>query len=132
MNYSLDTNAVTDFLHNDRNVIGNMERAMLNDDTIFIDPIVYYEISRWLRFANHPEQLRKFETLYANSPQLEFDQRALEKSIEIYNQLRNGQLIEDNDIFIAAMAMVNGCTLVTANEKHFSRIKGLRYVNWRS
>lgn len=131
MDYSLDTNTITDFLHKNRNVIGNMERAMLNDDTIFIDPIVYYEISRWLRFANHPKQLRKFETLYANSPQLEFDQRALEKSIEIYNQLRNGQLIEDNDIFIAAMAMVNGCTLVTANEKHFSRIEGLRYVNWR-
>ena len=95
MNYSLDTNAVTDFLHNDRNVIGNMERAMLNDDTIFIDPIVYYEISR------------------------------------CYNQLRNGRLIEDNDIFIAAMAMVNDCVLVTANEKHFNRIEGLRYVNWR-
>lgn len=131
MNYSLDTNTVTDFLHNERNVISNMERAMLNDDTIFIDDIVYYEISRWLRFADHPKQFQKFETLYEFSPHLKLDRKAMEQAIEIYNQLRNGQLIEDNDIFIAAMAMVNDCVLVTANEKHFERIDGLRYINWR-
>ena len=38
---------------------------------------------------------------------------------------------EDNDIYIAAIAMANDYTLVTANEKHFSRIEGLTYENWR-
>ena len=58
--------------------------------------------------------------------------RALDKAAEIYDQLRKGRNVEDSDIFIAAIAMVNGCTLVTANEQHFSRIEGLRYVNWRN
>ncbi len=136
INYSLDTNVFTDILRKDRHVIANMERALKNGAELFIDSIVYYEISRWLRFANHPKQLKEFETLYANNlTHIYFDRndmRVIEKSIEIYNQLRNGRLIEDSDIFIAAIAMVNGCTLVTANEQHFSRIEGLRYVNWRN
>lgn len=55
----------------------------------------------------------------------------MEKAADIYESLYRGQQIDDNDIYIAAIAIVNDCVLVTDNEKHFSRIPGLQYVNWR-
>ena len=57
--------------------------------------------------------------------------QSIEKAIEIYVNLPRGITIEDNDIYIAAIAIVNNCTLVTANDKHFGRIKNLSCVNWR-
>jgi tRNA(fMet)-specific endonuclease VapC len=38
--------------------------------------------------------------------------------------------IRANDMLIAAHALAIGCTLVTANEREFSRIPGLKVENW--
>ena len=38
---------------------------------------------------------------------------------------------KDGDIFIAAYCIVNDYTLVTDNTRDFSRIDGLKYVNWK-
>ena len=54
-----------------------------------------------------------------------------EKSADIYVQLHNGKLTEDNDIFIAAISMVNFYTLVTAGISYFGRVEGLNFVNRR-
>ena len=54
-----------------------------------------------------------------------------QSAAEIYVALHRGQQIEDNDIYIAAAALVNSCTLVTANDKYFLRIDGLNVENWR-
>jgi tRNA(fMet)-specific endonuclease VapC len=43
---------------------------------------------------------------------------------------RTGQKIGLEDIFIAATALINKCILVTANTRHYSRIKDLRFENW--
>ena len=43
---------------------------------------------------------------------------------------KTGQKIGIEDIFIAATALANRCTLVTANIKHYSRIPGLSIENW--
>jgi tRNA(fMet)-specific endonuclease VapC len=50
---------------------------------------------------------------------------------DILAQLQKaGQKIGIEDIFIAATAMANRCTLVTANTKHYSRITNLKIENW--
>jgi tRNA(fMet)-specific endonuclease VapC len=41
-----------------------------------------------------------------------------------------GQSIGYPDEMIAAHALALNCTLVTDNEKHFSRVPGLRLENW--
>jgi len=43
---------------------------------------------------------------------------------------KSGQTIGVEDVLIAASAITNNCTVVTANTRHFSRIKGLRVENW--
>ncbi len=43
---------------------------------------------------------------------------------------RKGQLIGNNDLWIAAHAKAAGLTLVTNNEREFRRVRGLRVENW--
>jgi len=43
---------------------------------------------------------------------------------------KEGNLIEDFDIMIAATAIVNKCILVTNNVQHFERISELKIENW--
>ncbi len=50
---------------------------------------------------------------------------------KIYADLRTkGQSIGHNDVLIASTAIENGCTQVTNNVNHFSRISGLDINNW--
>jgi tRNA(fMet)-specific endonuclease VapC len=43
---------------------------------------------------------------------------------------RRGQMIGGNDLLIAAHAVTAGATLVTDNEREFSRVGGLVIENW--
>lgn len=43
---------------------------------------------------------------------------------------QQGRRIEDFDILVASVALANDRTLVTHNTEHFSRIAGLRIVDW--
>ena len=43
---------------------------------------------------------------------------------------KKGQIIGLEDVLIAASALANQCRMVTANVRHFSRIKGLVVENW--
>jgi tRNA(fMet)-specific endonuclease VapC len=43
---------------------------------------------------------------------------------------KSGQTIGLEDVLIAASAIVNRHTMVTANVRHFSRIRGLEVENW--
>ena len=129
--YCLDSNVVSDILRGDPEVMRHMRAAKKNNDTLFIPSIVYYEVVRGLKAAGKTRKLLAFQILYDDAEHFDLDMNAIDKAVEIYLQLRKGQLIEDNDIYIAAMAIVNGCTLITANTRHLSRVEGLNFVNWR-
>jgi len=43
---------------------------------------------------------------------------------------KQGMIIDDADLFIAACALTTGATLVTNNTRHFKRIEGLQLQNW--
>ena len=42
----------------------------------------------------------------------------------------SGQVVADADLFIAAIAISHGATLVTGNRKHYARITGLVVEDW--
>ena len=132
--YCLDTNAVSDIIADRYNVKQKMKEELQAGNEIFISSVVYYEIVRGYKAAKRTNKLKDFYNFYSKFSHLYLDREdmsVIEKSADIYDELHKGQQIEDNDIYIAAIAMVNDCTLVTANEKHFSRIEGLTYTNWR-
>jgi tRNA(fMet)-specific endonuclease VapC len=43
---------------------------------------------------------------------------------------RNGTIVDDFDLLIATTAITLGYCVVTNNEKHFSKIPGLQFINW--
>jgi|SRR3989338_6886069 len=45
--------------------------------------------------------------------------------------IKNGDVIEENDCFIASIMMINGCNkIITKNVRHFSRIKGVEVISY--
>ena len=131
MQYLLDTNVVIDILHDVESVSRNYQIQSIKGNEMVISSINYYEIVRGFKIAGATKKFEIFLKLCDNWSILPFDMRAVDKSIDIYTQLHKGQTIEDNDIYIAAIAIVNNCTLVTANTRHFGRVEGLNFVNWR-
>lgn len=130
MRYLLDTNVVIDILRNDKTVEKRYRLETLKRNKIFICPIVYYEIVRGFKIVSASKRLKDFLQISEEWGMLPFDMRATEKAIDIYAQTHKQQ-IEDNDIYIAAISIVNDCTLVTANTRHFGRVEGLNFVSWR-
>jgi tRNA(fMet)-specific endonuclease VapC len=58
-----------------------------------------------------------------------------ETAAEAYGAARHelaskGEMIGNNDLWIAAHAVASGLTLVTNNEKEFRRVRGLKIQNW--
>ena len=52
-----------------------------------------------------------------------------------YSQIRaelesKGEMIGNNDLWIAAHALAAGLTLVTNNTREFRRVRGLKVQNW--
>lgn len=111
-----------------------MREVVRSGHEVAICSIVYYEIERGLKAAGSSRKLRDFYRFYESFPHLYLDREsmaAIGKSSDIYADLHKERQIEDNDIYIAAIAMTNRCILVTDNAKHFSRVDGLRTENWR-
>lgn len=60
-----------------------------------------------------------------------FDKEAAEYYGDVRSELeKRGETIGSNDLLIAAHALSLGWTLVTNNEREFSRVKGLKMENW--
>lgn len=62
---------------------------------------------------------------------LSFSYKEAMKAGDLIHHLHSiGQPIGIEDIMIAAIALCNGLTVVSANTKHFSRIPDLKAENW--
>lgn len=75
------------------------------------------------------EQKIFWDNLFAEFTQLSFGEKANAEAITIYKNLKKrSQLIEVQDILIAATAKANNINLATNNFKHFDRIDGLQLI----
>lgn len=91
----------------------------------------YYETKRGLLAIGAQRQPAAFERLWQVLGIVMIDHAVLDKAAELYAALRaSGQLIEDADLLITAMALVYDMTLVTHNTAHLARIPGLQVEDW--
>lgn len=96
-----------------------------------LNAVSYYETKRGLLAIGAHKQLAAFERLWRVLGIVMMDQSVLDKAAELYARLRaSGQLIEDADLLIAAIALVHDMTLVTNHTAHFSQISGLQVEDW--
>lgn len=93
--------------------------------------ITRYEILRGLKAKDAVTQAIAFDQFCLKNIILPLTDEIVVRAAEIYADLRKqGELISDADILIAASALVHGLGIITNNEDHFKRIMDLRLENW--
>lgn len=87
-----------------------------------------YGVAKSTQMAAAVERLRKLVQLL---PALPLPEAAAESYRTIRADLESkGEMIGNNDLWIAAHALASGLTLVTNNAREFRRVRGLRLQNW--
>jgi tRNA(fMet)-specific endonuclease VapC len=81
--------------------------------------------------AFHVAALERLRELVQLLPALPLPESAAEAYGTIRAELQSkGQMIGNNDLWIAAHAIGAGLILVTNNEREFRRVRGLKLQNW--
>jgi tRNA(fMet)-specific endonuclease VapC len=130
MRYLLDTNIVSDLVRNPQGKIAE-QIFTVGESNVCTSIIVAAE----LRYGAEKKQSRRLsaqlEAVLGALEILPFEKPADASYGSIRAQLeRTGKPIGANDLLIAAHALTLGYTVVTDNEKEFSRVKQLSVANW--
>ena len=133
MKYFLDTNIISYLLQKNVSVQLRLKELIDREDTeLYISVVTYYELKRGLIASNLTTKLKALQIIlhsYFEVVLMDFDM--YERSAQIYADLKkDGNIIEDDDIFIGATALENDAVLVTNNERHLGRINGLKIEVW--
>jgi tRNA(fMet)-specific endonuclease VapC len=81
--------------------------------------------------AQRPASLERLRELAQLLPALPLPETAAETYGNLRVELESrGEMIGNNDLWIAAHALAARLTLVTNNEKEFRRVRGLKVQNW--
>jgi predicted nucleic acid-binding protein len=134
MRYVLDTTAFSAVMRKDSALLSILMGYRPND-IVTVPPVIaeiQYGIKR-LRNASKKVLLLKAERdrLLSIVTVLPWLSEASKKFGEIKANLEHkGKRIDDFDIAIAAIAISHKCGVLTANLKHFERIRGLETISW--
>ena len=128
--YLLDTDTLIYSLKGNEAVIQNLKTHQL--DTLKISAIslmeLYFGAYKSEKVAANLAKVRRIENA--------FDIVSVDFSIaETFGMLKSsleskGTPLDDFDLVIASSALAHNLTLVSNNEKHFSRVEGLKLQNW--
>ena len=101
-------------------------------DDIRLSAIVVAELLHGAYHSKRVEQnLRETLDFIADFEVIAFDEPEADAYGQILASLeRKGHVIGNNDIMIAATALIRNATLVTNNTHEFSRIDGLKLDDW--
>jgi len=130
MRYLLDTNIVSDLVRHPKGRVARRIRQV-GQGNVCTSIIVVCE-SRFgvakinsVRLSQQLEVILKALTVEPFEAPADTTYAALRSDLE-----RKGTPISGNDMLIAAHAIALSATLVTANEREFARINGLKCENW--
>ncbi|HEY7333376.1 MAG TPA: PIN domain-containing protein [Bryobacteraceae bacterium] len=124
----VDANTVIHYVKGREPVVRRWQSASPQD--LAIPSIVVYEIQYGtLRIGARRRSL--VSELLAGIVQVSFDGEAARDAAHIRFDLETrGLIIGPLDLLVAGTALSRNATLVTNNTKEFSRVKGLRLMDW--
>jgi tRNA(fMet)-specific endonuclease VapC len=133
MKYLLDTNTCIRYINGRSQSVADKLHALDKGEAVVCSVVKAELFFGALRSQNPIKTIagqRQFLSLFISLP---FDDVAAEH----YGQIRadlttKGTPIGANDLFIAAIALANGLTLITHNAREFGRIVGLKIEDWES
>jgi tRNA(fMet)-specific endonuclease VapC len=134
VNYLLDTNAVIALLRNRPAGVRNRLRQTVSEGgSIAVPSVVLYElwygVARSERRRENADRLRVF--LSGHIDIVPFEEEDAVAAGELRAALETaGTPIGPYDLLIAAQALRNRATLVTANVSEFARVPGLSWQDW--
>ena len=130
MRYLLDTNIVSDLVRNPQGKVAE-HIFKVGEVQVCTSIIVAAELRYGAEKKKSPRLSSQLEAVLGALQVLPFEKPADATYGSIRAQLETlGKPIGGNDFLIAAHALALGCTIVTDNEKEFSRVKGLYLENW--
>jgi tRNA(fMet)-specific endonuclease VapC len=132
MLYLLDTNIVSDVVRNPKGSAARRIRQV-GEVNVCTSIIVACELRFGAAKRGSKKLTKQLEVVLERFDIAAFDSPADETYANLRLELeKQGKLISGNDLFIAAHAVALGATLVSANEREFSRVDGLTCENWLS
>lgn len=133
MKYLLDTNACIHILNNSSTRLIT-RLAGHNPSEIVLCSMVKAElIFGAYKSERTAENLRLLQRFFAPFTSIAFDDQCNEPYGLIRRELeRQGRPIGPTDLIIAATAVANELTLITANTQEFGRVIGLALENWEA
>lgn len=128
--YLLDTNIVIYVLK--RRPIQVLEIFNRNANRMAISSITLAELIYGAEKSQHVDKnLEAIEEFISHLEVLSYDAKASQHYGQIKSGLeKKGQLIDENDLHIAAHAISQGFILISNNLKEFSRVPNLALENW--
>ncbi len=131
LGYLLDTN-ICIYIIKKRPASVREKFEALEIGRIGMSIITYGELYYGTQKSTHPKKTRRLlQKLERFIPPLPLPTDAAQCYGEIRNQLeKQGKSIGNNDLWIAAHALAMELTLVTNNQKEFSRVPKLKLENW--
>ena len=128
--FLLDTNILSTLIRDPAGEIAS-RIAQAGEASICTSIVVAAELRYGAHKSGSSRLKRQLEVVLAA-----MDVLPLEPSADLfYGKLRvalesRGEPIGPNDMLIAAQALAEGITVVTANEREFRRVRGLKVQNW--
>jgi tRNA(fMet)-specific endonuclease VapC len=128
--YLLDTNIVSDLIRNPQGKIAR-RIAEIGENLVCTSIIVAAELRYGATKKNSARLTAQLESVFGGLEILPFETPAEIAYGDLRTQLEAaGKPIGGNDMLIAAHAISLGHTIVTDNEREFSRIDGFTLENW--
>ena len=128
--YLLDTDIIIYALKGNQVVVDNI--AAHADSPKAISVITYGELvygaKKSQKIAGNLAKIYRLREIF---PVIDLSCAIMDTFAELKAEMsRNGKIIADFDLLIAATAVSTGYCVVSNNEKHFSKIPDLPYENW--
>lgn len=135
MRYALDTTAFSAAMGRDPSLMGLLRQSQPGE-IVTVPPVVaeiHYGMERldksskkYLLLKVERDRLISIISVLPWSPEASGHFGKTKADLE-----RRGELIDDFDIAIAAIAIAHKCGVITANLRHFRRIKNLESKSWK-
>lgn len=130
MKYLLDTNICVYWLNGNKTIEEKAVQVGLKHVAISFITLseLYYGAYKSQKVQQNLTALKNLES---KLKRVESNKEICKAFGELKAELaKEGKIIDDADLFIACCALKSNRVVVTNNEKHFSRIKGLKIENW--
>ncbi|MFC7338267.1 PIN domain-containing protein [Haloferula chungangensis] len=132
--FLLDTDTCIFFMRGEEDVLANARKE--DRLAIFISAISLFELRVGLeKGAVKYAKLKgeRLESLVGLFQVVDFGDVDAAMAARVRANLEKlGKKIGPYDTLLAGVALANGWTLVTNNSREFSRVKGLKWANWRN